>query len=828
MGLSSNNLGELLLPVGSMEMCLAAIHNGADAIYIGMPEFNARGRTKDHSLTELEEIINLCHLYGVKVHLAFNILIFEDELNKAIELLYKVLPLGPDAIIVQDLGLARVIRRMSANQVIHASTQMTITCDLAIACLEELNIQRFVLARECSLTDIQKIKQQTSKELEVFVHGALCVAYSGQCYTSESIGGRSANRGQCAQSCRLDYDLIVDGKKHSTFDRRYLVSPLDLMGLAEIPKLQDLGVTSFKVEGRLKGPDYVAATARHYKAVMRDGIGNDFKNKTTELERTYSRGFFTGWLHGVDHQKLVEGTYSNHRGEFLATVQSVGPTSFSIKTSRPISPGDGLVLSGKNSKEFGAFVYHINSRGDEREISFEKNFDYRKILSGMRVFLNKDPKLEKELAKSWGAREQQKKIPLNLHISGQTGKFLEIQARDDQANLVTTVSEHILQKAKDYSASHDEILQTIGALGAVAFSLGQIVWDLQDGLFIPNKILKDMRKDMVKKMEQMRTQVAPVSLNFVELAQIKSDLALTTGLARLTLMLRSQKQLEEFLSESKLAQENWKNKISRVILDYEFGKNYADSVQMLKDFGLPVYIATTRILRPGELNNLKSILRAGPDGILVRNLGALHFFNLHAPDLPVVADYSFNVTNSKTAEFLIQKGAKEICLGLDLNQWQVDDILNMAPAAWFEIIVHHYMPEFHMEHCVFAAFLSQGSSFRDCNKPCEKHVVSMKDPYGNFHHLAADQECRNTMFATTPTSATGLIQNWYDKGVRSFRIEGLSESGSDLFKKVVTYDQLLQKNIDKNEARESIGGVESFGVSSGQMQKKDSYQDRKK
>src|SRR5579885_2367839 len=203
---------ELLLPVGNAEMALAAIHNGADAIYVGFPGYNARGRSVDLEVQELKQIIDTCHLHGVKVNLAFNIVIFEDELAKVVPLLEQILPLKPDAVIVQDLGIARLLRRMAPHQTIHASTQMTVTNPDAIALLEDLGIRRFVLGRENSLKEIELIRAQTDKELEVFVHGALCVSYSGQCFTSESIGGRSANRGQCAQSCRFGYELYVDGE----------------------------------------------------------------------------------------------------------------------------------------------------------------------------------------------------------------------------------------------------------------------------------------------------------------------------------------------------------------------------------------------------------------------------------------------------------------------------------------------------------------------------------------------------------------------------------------------------------------------------------------
>ena len=301
---------ELLLPVGNLPMAIAAIHGGADAIYVGVPGFNARGRTQDLSITELKELIDHCHLYGVKVHLAFNVLVFENELATAAEILKEIIPLGPDAFIVQDLGLVQLIREMAPHMRIHGSTQMTVTNDEAIHLLEDLSVQRFVLGRENSLDEIKLIRKGTERELEVFVHGALCVAYSGQCFTSESLGGRSANRGQCAQSCRLSYEMYVDGEKRDLGDKKYLVSPQDLCGIEEVPALIEAGIDSFKVEGRLKGPEYVASAGVNYQRAIRGE-----KYSTADMATSYSRGFFSGWLHGVDHQRLVEGSYSAHRGQ---------------------------------------------------------------------------------------------------------------------------------------------------------------------------------------------------------------------------------------------------------------------------------------------------------------------------------------------------------------------------------------------------------------------------------------------------------------------------------------------------------------------------------
>ncbi len=269
---------EILSPVATWDMMLAAVHNGAQAIYMGMPGYNARGKSTDFDFDSLCKFIEYCHLYGVKVFIAFNILIFEDELKNVIPAIYKLVELSPDAIIVQDIGLARLIKQICPKQVIHGSTQMTVSCGEAIDITSDLEIDRYILARELSVSDISKIARITKKELEVFVHGALCVSYSGQCLTSESFGGRSANRGQCAQSCRFEYSLIVDGKKKFLKTKQYLVSPKDLCAIDNMEELIKAGVKHFKIEGRYKSPEYVAYTTKLYNDSVESLISHRHPN----------------------------------------------------------------------------------------------------------------------------------------------------------------------------------------------------------------------------------------------------------------------------------------------------------------------------------------------------------------------------------------------------------------------------------------------------------------------------------------------------------------------------------------------------------------------
>lgn len=804
---------ELLLPVGNMNMCMAAVHHGADAIYVGVPFFNARGRTSDLTIAELKEMIDFCHLYGVKVNLAFNVVIFQNEIPKVIELLKEILPLGPDAFIVQDLGLANIIRQMSSTVRIHASTQMTVTNADAIKLVEDLKIDRFVLGRENSLNEIELIRKNTEKELEVFVHGALCVAYSGQCFTSESLGGRSANRGQCAQSCRLDYEMYVDDEKKNLGDKKYLVSPKDLMGLADVPELKKIGVNSFKIEGRLKTPEYVAGAAKNYREVL-DGGALNLQVRVSELSSTYSRGFFSGWLHGVDHQRLVDGTFSAHRGLFIGQVKEVKKKTIIIDTNNELKAGMGLLFVG--TEELGSKVFSANK--NEVEI-LNKSLNIKK---GDKVYLNSNESLDKELQRKWQSREHQKRIPLKMLVQGCYNEPLLVKAIDPEGREVYAQSEAFLGTASNRALTESFVKDELSSLGTTVYELNSFECYLQDGLFLNHKELKDIRRKIVERMNEARVTRVISKISEIQLPRKTEQIALIT---KLNVLFRSKEQVDGFVYDQNF--NSYKDLISYIVLDFEFGKDYAPSVNVLREAGFPVAIATTRILKPAEYHNLKLIMRLKPDAILVRNLGALEFLKNEC-NIPLLGDFSFNVTNSLSHEYLLSKNLTSINLSYDLNQDQLMDLIGAGDSSRMEVTLHQYMPEFHMEHCVFAAFLSNGHSFRDCGKPCEKHEVKLKDPYGNWHFLKADQECRNTFFKATPQSASFLLETLQSKGVGLVRIEALNESPQEINKKILTYLKLLRKEITTDMALKELSLMESYGLGAGQLNKKDNYKDRKK
>ena len=417
----SLRLPELLAPAGDWECARAAVENGADAIYFGLEKFNARMRANNFTEADLPKLMDFLHRRGVKGYVTFNILVFENEMAQAEQYLRTMIAADVDAAVVQDVGICRLIRQLSPDFPIHVSTQMTITSAAGVEFARELGCNLVVLARECSLNEIAKIvardecqvsgrqgpadggpdhaKREThhaSLPLEVFIHGALCVAYSGQCLTSEALGGRSANRGECAQACRMPYDLIADGKPVPLGDRKYLLSPQDLFGLEVLPELVRAGVASLKIEGRLKSPEYVANITRIYRQTL-DRLGEsaeassaqaeakpiapsaalpsgasglthataDTRNPRYEMEMAFSRGLYSGWFRGTNNQQLVHGRFGKKRGVYLGEVTRVEGERVAVGLQAPLKPGDGVVFDAgrpEEAEEGGGFM-RFKARG---------------------------------------------------------------------------------------------------------------------------------------------------------------------------------------------------------------------------------------------------------------------------------------------------------------------------------------------------------------------------------------------------------------------------------------------------------------------------------
>ncbi|NUQ66315.1 MAG: U32 family peptidase, partial [Pirellulales bacterium] len=420
---------ELLAPAGDFDCAKAAVENGADAVYFGLQTgFNARARAANIALERLPELMHLLRRRNVKGYLAVNTLTFSNELADVERIVRLAVDAGVDAVLVQDLGVLRLVRAVSADLPVHASTQMSLTSGQCIRAAQRLGIRRVVLPRELSIREIAEIRAQTEIELEAFVHGALCVAYSGQCLTSESLGGRSANRGQCAQACRMTYQMVCDGRDMDLGDVRYLLSPQDLAAFDLVPELIAAGVSGLKIEGRLKTAEYVANITRHYREAIDTAVAGRpvrFEPKRIEeMELSFSRGFSHGWLEGCDHKALVPGLSSANRGVFLGEVVGVRRDRVAVRLATSIKRGDGVVFDGDRAEgaEQGSRVYEVFQGGrsvtepishGEVELAFGHGaVDVRRLRDGQKIWKTDDPELTRRLRKTFEGNQPRRRVPL--------------------------------------------------------------------------------------------------------------------------------------------------------------------------------------------------------------------------------------------------------------------------------------------------------------------------------------------------------------------------------------------------------------------------------
>ncbi|HVZ65216.1 MAG TPA: DUF3656 domain-containing protein [Lacunisphaera sp.] len=833
---------ELLAPAGDWECAHAAVENGADAIYFGLERFNARMRARNFTAADLPKLMAFLHQRGVRGYVTFNTLVFADELAAAAEYLQVIIRAGVDAAIVQDVGICRLIRQLSPDFPIHTSTQMTVTSAAGVKFAAELGANLVVLARENSLKEITAIREASATAgvalpLEVFVHGALCVAYSGQCLTSESLGGRSANRGECAQACRMPYDLIADGRPVELGDRRYLLSPRDLAGLDVLPDLVRAGVASLKIEGRLKSPEYVANITRVYREALDRVLVEVFgasprpeaavledlrRGSSYDLEMGFSRGLHTGWFRGIDNQELVHARFGTKRGVYLGRVTRVERDRVSVRLEGPAKPGDGIVFDAgrPEDKEEGGRIYQLEQRGAEAVLRFgATDLDLARVHVGDRVWKTDDPALDRRVRASFDGDQIRFRRDLDLEVHGHAGAPLTLIANDRHGHVVRVESTSALARADRQPLSTERLRDQLGRLGGTPYKLGRLENHLEGNVILPVSELNDMRRRAVVELDALR--IAPLRWQVNEtasprfVAPIASD---TKGAPppepEIIAVIRERHQLAAA----------WNAGARTIYAEFENPKHYRDTVaefRQLQATDAPsagassLWVAPPRVFKPGEEWILKQVLSCEADGYLVRNYDHLQWFAGRRRR----GDFSLNVANPLSAEYFInQHGLERVTASYDLNVSQLEALLQSAPPAWFDLTLHQHMPMFHMEHCVFCAFLSSGHDYRDCGRPCDQHRVALRDRVGAEHPLKADAGCRNTVFNARAQTGAEFVDRLLALGARNFRIEFLNESAEDVARTVSRYRDLLTGRLAGADLWRELKLINQLGVTRGQLE----------
>jgi putative protease len=839
-------LPELLAPAGDWDCARAAVENGADAIYFGLDRFNARMRARNFTEADLPALMEFLHRRGVRGYVTFNTLVFTDELADAEDYLRSVISAGVDAAIVQDVGICRLIRKISPDFPIHGSTQLTVTSPAGVEFARSLGCELVVLARENSIREIEAIQTAQRDQasvagtpaplpLEVFVHGALCVAYSGQCLTSESLGGRSANRGECAQACRMPYELVSDGQTVDLGDRRYLLSPQDLSGLEVLPDLVRAGVRSLKIEGRLKSAEYVASITRVYRRALdqlaASASAGSSSESRYELEMAFSRGLYTGWFRGINNQELAHARFGKKRGVYLGEVSAVGPNAVRLRLEGPLKPGDGVGFDAgrPDLPEEGGRIYGVRPLRDGFvELTFGSGaVDFQRIEAGHRLWKTDDPELNRDLRKTFEGEAPRQTRPLRFEVHGSAGAPMTLIVRDSEGHVVQVSSSILLMVAQKRPMTVESLGDSLGRLGGTPFHLGGMEVHLEGALILPVSELNRLRREAIAQLEILRaapriwsllptapgSHLVATAVRPDSIPTVPSTTAAKTP--ELIALVRSLAQLDAALRCG----------VTTIYCDFEDPKKYREAVTTFHTaYGCSVapgaarpeiWVAPPRVFKPGEEWILKQVLSSNADGYLVRNPEHLRFFAGQRRR----GDFSLNVANPLAADwFITHQQLERVTVSYDLNAEQVAGLLRAAPPEWFELTLHQHMPLFHMEHCVFCAFLSQGTDYSNCGRPCDKHVVKLRDRTGAEHPLKADSGCRNTVFNARAQTGAESLGRFLDLGARVFRIEFVDETAEQVATVIGRYRALLRGEITGQALWQELKLSSQLGVTRGQFE----------
>lgn len=797
---------ELLAPAGSWNAFIAAIENGADAVYMGGKNFSARQYAENFDIQKIEEAVNYAHFRDRKVYITVNTLIDYDEFEPALDYIQELYGLGVDAVIVQDLGLVKAIRTVIPGMRIHASTQMTIHNAQGASFLHEQGLKRIVLAREMTLDELQIICRELKDiEFEVFVHGALCYSYSGQCLFSSMVGGRSGNRGRCAQPCRLPYDLYsaTDNKRLDIQGKgRYLLSPSDLALLDYLPALQKAGVHSLKIEGRMKRPEYVAVVTRTYREALKM-LKNDQEYKIPEeaknnLRKIFNRNFSTGYL-WPDKTGFLSSKKPNNRGVYTGrVVDQTSELVTRIKLSDSVKPGDILEIWVNRGKSPVITLKEIVVEGRKTDYAgrgdiITVTLDTRAAHDD-RVFKIYDEELLTSAAMSMKPNTRNK-IAITVDAYLQENNPLKLVFSDEKGNKVEVLSESNAQAAKKYPLQKDTLLEKIDRLGNTPFKLAELNLEAEEGLMIPFSEINDARRRACEQLEELNLKpFRPSHVDPSKYHQLKKQ------------FLSSKENnghhekspvLSIIVSGAEEAFAALKSGADRVYIALEgIAKNRQVSLKALEDLIIQanksnstVVPALPRIQKPAESSDWDQLLSVKMESIMAGNPGALKWCLDNR--LKTRGDYSLNIFNPYALNYLFDMGVESACLSPELNFTQIKKFNNMDKV---ELIIHGELILMASQFCMLSGIL--GDPGKKCAGYCARDSYFIQDEKGYKFPVETDNNCRFYVFNSRNLCILDDLPRVLSWGAGSLRIEARRSSEQEIKKVVSIYREVLDKLID--------------------------------
>lgn len=760
---------ELLAPAGTMENFMAALESGADAIYLGGKVFNARAHAANFGIDELREAVRLAHILDVSVYVTVNILIGDTELKDLEQYIKDLDSIGVDAIIVQDLAVAEIAKRVAPNIHLHGSTQMTAATLDAVRFYESLGFTRVVLARELSLKEIQHICKHCKAEIEVFVHGALCVCYSGQCLMSSFIGGRSGNRGACAQPCRLPYELL-DSKGESVLPKHeaYLLSPKDLNYSEHMNELVAAGVTSFKVEGRMKKVSYVRQVIGTYREILDDASIHE--NQRKALASGFNRGFSTAYLEDTVGRQMMTVVAPNHQGKPIGeSYTKKGEVYLSL--TEPIEQGSLVKILQSN----GSVTYYtVDDEWTRVSDTLYKGRPAEGLAVGQ-LYLASTPKNTKSRGLQEFTRKYDMSVYLGVGSDGETN-YTELTAILDSGLSITVTNDYVPAIANKVPTSLEKVSEQLGRLGNTLFRLSYV--DIPDGPYMwPASVLNALRRDAVAALEEALISHHVESWQALQVTgDVDYDFKAQYRLSYDTCPMISAR-VDEI--------ESVKAAISGGAQKIVFGGDrlsrtpyalsiYNEVVRLCAKSDVICTFATPRVVKDDEVeaykHTLEAIVQANPDSISIHVPQALLWLRELGYTGAIEADTGLNIFNTPTLHFWEQLHISCVNPSQELTLKQITELAKHSHVP-IETMIHGYTEMMISEYCAIASFVGTGSKV-NCPMPCVNESYSLKDRKGEIFQIRTDPYCRMHIMNSHEMDMRSYVPMLLQKGISILRVDG--------------------------------------------------------
>ncbi len=791
---------ELLAPVGSWEALEAAVQSGADAVYLGGKAFNARQSANNFDEEELKRAVEYCHLRDVAVYITVNTLVSNEELKELGKYILYLYEIDVDAVILQDLGAAKLIRDLLPDLELHASTQMSTHNAESVKMLEKIGFKRVVLDREMSLKEIEYVRDNSSLDLEVFVHGALCVSYSGQCLMSSMIGGRSGNRGRCAQPCRMKYNLVNTNtqKEIMTDQGKYLLSPKDLNTLENIDSILNSGVKSLKIEGRLKRPEYVATVVSAYRKAIdryistRDSI--NISNETLyDVEQIFNRGFTRGYILGDSGKKLMSPFKPNNRGIKVGEVISYDKKrqKLTILLERVLRKGDGLEIWSNKGDNPGAIVENIFIKGKKLEEAFKGStveIPFRhNAVKGSPVYRTSDIELIKRSRKIY--QNTDKSISIYGEFKAEIGSAMELILWDEHNNYVNIKSTYIVEKAQNKAIEESRIREQISKLGGTPYILEELKLNLEKESAISIGELNKLRRAAIEELNKKRANYNNRSEmdiqkfsqeldNWFEFKEEKSKSSM-----ELSVSVGNLNQLNAILNQE----------VQRVY--YREFSTLEEAKKIAVNNNLELIPVVHRIMSDNNINDIKKYLKAYKlsQKVMVGDLGALGALS-SIENISLIPDFSLNIFNNGAIKLLETLKVKEVTLSPELTLNQISSMLRQTKVS-SEAIVHGHLPVMVTKHCPVSIVIGKEKEEESCSM-CRNTSYGLKDRLGLIFPLETNENCTVEILNTQKLCLIENLKELDKSGLNRVRLNFTNEDSDEIKETIKAYKQALDAISD--------------------------------